>query len=120
MMIELRDIMSEQRFKGEVLAGRNETTVEIPFDPELVWGISPGPIRPGKRGYAVRASLNGFEFESYIVSRTNKFFLIVEEQPRRAAGVLVGDIVAATIEPVLEEKSEPPSDDKADSKAPPE
>jgi len=96
--------MSEERFKGEVLTGHKEPAVEVPFDPELVWGISQKPIRPGRRGYAVRGSLNGFEFESCIVSRMNKFYLLVDDQPRRAAGVLVGDIVNVTLEPVSGEK----------------
>src|SRR5262249_26399128 len=102
--------MSEERFKGEVLTGHKEPTVEVPFEPELVWGISPKPIRPGRRGYAVRGSLNGFEFESCIVSRMNKFYLLVDDQPRRAAGVLPGDIVNVTVEPMSQEKPEASTD----------
>ena len=93
--------MKKKRFKAEVLSGHKDDAVEVPFDPTSTWGLPPRPIWRGRRGHAVRGTLNGFAFaESFIVPRQKKFYLVLDRELREAAGVSVGDSVNITIEPV--------------------
>jgi hypothetical protein len=92
--------MKKKRFKAEVLSGHKDDAVEVPFDPTSTWGLPPRPIWRGRRGHAVRGTLNGFIFEeSFIVPRQKKFYLLIDRDMGRAAGVTIGDRVTVAIEP---------------------
>jgi hypothetical protein len=91
--------MSRKRFKGEVLAGHKEHAVEVPFDPAAEWGIQPKPLWRGRRGHAVKATVNGFSFESSIVPRQKKFYLLLDSKTTKAAGVSSGVVVQIAVEP---------------------
>ena len=93
--------MQKRRFKSEVLSGHKDDAVEVPFDPTSAWGLPPQPIWHGRRGHAVRGTLNGCAFAvSFIVPRQKKFYLVLDRELERAAGVTVGDRVTVAIEPV--------------------
>lgn len=90
----------KKKFKAEILAGHKDNALEVPFDPAAVWGLPPRPIWHGRRGHAVRGTLNGFAFtESFIVPRQKKFYLLLDREFAQAAGVAAGDRVTVTIEP---------------------
>jgi hypothetical protein len=90
----------KKKFKSEVLAGHKDDAIEVPFDPAATWGLPPRPIWRGRRGHAVRGTLNGFAFaECFIVPRQKKFYLLLDRELRAAAGVAVGDSVTVAIEP---------------------
>ena len=90
----------KKKFNGEVLTGHKEHAVEVPFDPIETWGLQPRPIWRGRRGYIVSGTLNGFHFdESFIVPRSKKFFLIVDKDMEREAGIAVGEVVRISVEP---------------------
>lgn len=93
--------MKQERFRAEVLGGHKEDAVEVPFDPVAQWSIPASPLRRGRRGHRVHGSLNGVKFESVIVPRVRKFFLIVPDDLRQAAGVSAGDLVDVRITGVL-------------------
>ena len=94
--------MKRKRFKAELRSGHKENAIEMPFDPAKAWGIPVKPLLRGRRGHRVQVSLNGFSFESVIVPRSGKFFLLVEEDIRKAAGVSVGEIVDAVVGPIAD------------------
>lgn len=94
--------MSRKRFKGELLAGHKEHAVEVPFDPAAEWGVQPKPLWRGRRGHAVKATVNGFSFESSIVPRQKKFYLLIDAEAAKAAGVSSGGIVEVVVKPLAD------------------
>ena len=92
--------MHQENFKGELLSGHKEAAIEVPFDPAMQWGVAAGKLRPGRRGHRVRGSLNGVRFESAIVSRSRRFFVLVDEELQQAAKVSIGDTVEVNLEPI--------------------
>jgi hypothetical protein len=89
----------KKKFKAHLQSGHQEDAVEVPFDPAKTWGIAPGPLWRGRKGYRVLATLNGISFAGFVVSRQQKYFMLVDEDVKQEAGVAVGDIVTVTIIP---------------------
>lgn len=92
--------MKRKKFKAELQAGHKENTIEVPFDPEKSWAIAARPLLQGRRGHRVRGSLNGTHFESVIVPRSGKFFLLIQPDVQQATGVAVGDVVDTVVGPI--------------------
>ena len=94
--------MKKKKFKAEVLSGHKEDAVEVPFDPAKEWGIPPKPLWRGRRGHSVNATVNGFSFESSIVPRQKRFYLLIDAGAEKAAGVSKGVVVQVAVEPCIE------------------
>jgi ribosomal protein L21E len=94
--------MNQKKFKAEVLSGHKEDAVEVPFDPAKEWGIPPKPLWRGRRGHVVNATVNGFSFESSIVPRQKKFYLLINAEAAESAGVSEGVVVRVAVEPCVE------------------
>lgn len=92
----------KQRFKALLLLGHKGAAVEVPFDPAKQWAIGARPLEPGRRGHTVRGELNGVSFGGCIVPRSRKFWMLVDEDVQRKAGVSVGDTVRVTVEPLVD------------------
>jgi hypothetical protein len=93
----------KRKFKAEVLSGHKEHAVEVPFDPAKEWGIPPTPLWRGRRGHFVNAIVNGFSFESAIVPRQKKFYLLIDAEVGKAARVSEGGRVQVAVEPSTEQ-----------------
>jgi len=74
---------------------------EVPFDPAERWGMVAQPFRPGRRGFRVTGTLDGIAFESLIVRRSRRAWLLLGEELLRLAGVGEGDEVRFSIEPLF-------------------
>jgi hypothetical protein len=94
--------MKKVEFKAALLPGHKGAAVEIPFDPAKQWAIATRPLWPGRRGHTVRGELNGVSFGSCIVPRSRKFWMLVDEEVQKKAGVTVGDTVRVTVEPLID------------------
>jgi hypothetical protein len=94
--------MKKKKFKAEVLSGHKEDAVEVPFDPQKEWGIAPGPLWRGRRGHLAKATVNGFSFESSIVPRQKKFYLLIDAEAAKSAGISAGGVVEVAVEPYAE------------------
>jgi hypothetical protein len=94
--------MNQKKFRAEVLSGHKEDAVEVPFDPAKEWGIPPKPLWRGRRGHFVNATVNGFSFESSIVPRQKKFYLLINAEAAESAGVSEGGVVRVAVEPGVE------------------
>jgi hypothetical protein len=94
--------MKKKKFKAEVLSGHKEDAVEVPFDPAKEWGIPPKPLWRGRRGHFVNATVNGFSFESSIVPRQKKFYLLIDAEAGKSAGVSAGVVARVAVEPYVE------------------
>jgi hypothetical protein len=91
--------MKKKTFKAGLMSGHKDNAIEVPFNPTEVWGIDPTPLWRGRRGHNVKGKLNGRVFESCIVPRQKKFYLIVDKDIERAAGLVDGEVVTITLEP---------------------
>jgi hypothetical protein len=93
--------MRKRTFTAELLAGHKEDALQLPFDPGEVWQIPPQALWHGRRGHLVEATVNGISFESCVVPRQKKFFLIVEQAIKQLAGLATGDEVRASVKPLI-------------------
>lgn len=92
--------MKMKRFKAAILPGHKDDAVEVPFNPTEVWGMPAQPIWRGRKGHPVSGTLNRTRFEeSFIVPRAKKFFLMIDKEMMRDAGVSVGDSVSIAVKP---------------------
>jgi Domain of unknown function (DUF1905) len=82
---------------GILLTGHKGPAVEVPFDPAPRWGTRQVPLRPGRHGYPVAVVLGGAPFESVIVSRMRRFFVLVPWSVARQVGLSVGDRVRLVV-----------------------
>ena len=96
--------MKKRKFKAELQAGHKDDAIEVPFDPATTWGIVAAPLWRGRRGHHVLATLNGVSFETFIVPRQQKFFMLVSENIKQEAGVTGGDVVELTVAPAAAAK----------------
>jgi hypothetical protein len=91
--------LKAKKFKAEILSGHKDAAVEVPFDPAKEWGIEAKALWRGRRGHEVEASINGVPFEAFIVPRQKNFYLLIDAETERAAGVSEGDVVSVTMRP---------------------
>lgn len=91
--------MKKRKFKAELQGGHKDDAVEVPFDPAATWGVAAVPLWRGRRGHRVLATLKGISFEAFIVPRQQTFFLLVNEDMKRKAGVAAGEIIEITVAP---------------------
>ena len=94
--------MKKKRFKAEVLSGHKESAVEVPFDPSEEWQIDPKPLWRGRRGHPVRGVINRVSFESAIVPRQKKFYLLIDAEAAKSAKISPGGLVEVAVEPCAE------------------
>jgi hypothetical protein len=91
--------MATQTFQAVLASGHKGVAAEVPFDPGACWSISARPLWPGRRGFPVRAILNGHGFESAIVARSRKFWLLVPQAVSEQAGIRVGESGSFSVTP---------------------
>ena len=91
--------MRKKTFKAELLSGHKDHAVQVPFDPSVEWNLHPRPLWRGRRGFPVSATIDGVSFESSIVPRQKKFYLIIDAEAKITARVEPGALVQVTLEP---------------------
>jgi hypothetical protein len=80
--------MTPATFHGAVLSGHKEDAVEVPFDPGTRWDARTISIRPGRRGYPVRARIGSAAwFDSHVVARSRRFWLLLPAAVEAANGI---------------------------------
>src|SRR2546423_3682301 len=77
--------LRKKRFTAEVLSGHKESALEVPFDPMKEWNVLPRSLWRGRRGHPVKATVNSFSFESAIVSRQKRFYLLLDAEAATAS-----------------------------------
>jgi hypothetical protein len=90
-------------FEAVLEDGHKGAAVIVPFDPQERWGLPPRPVASAtygvRPGHVVRGTLNGTAFEGWIGNRWGRFFVLVDERLRKAAGAAVGGTVRVTLAP---------------------
>ncbi len=94
--------MSKKKFKAQLLAGHKDHAVEVPFDPAIEWNLQPRSLWRGRRGFPARATIDGISFESAVVPRQKKFYLLIDTEAAKTARVSEGAIVEVDVEPYAE------------------
>ena len=97
------------RWSGTVFAGHKEDAVEVPFDPRERWSLASRPLRPGRRGWAVDATIGHAKAATAIVARSKRFWLLVPEAVEVAGGFAVGDVVEVRCAPTVTPSPPQPS-----------
>src|SRR6185369_16309355 len=92
--------MKTIRFKGTVVGGHKDNAVEFPHNPEELWGIPPRPLWPGRRGHHVQIKLNNASGHTCIVPRLKRYWVVIDGELKKEAGVSEGDTVEVVIEPL--------------------
>src|SRR5262245_39040488 len=100
--------MKSAQFTAELLTGHKEAAVEVPFDPAARWKLIAQPLWKGRRGHAVKGRLNGVAFESVVVPRSRRFYLLVPDELQSATGASIGDVLRVTIAPIDPESNPSP------------
>ncbi|MBS2021139.1 MAG: hypothetical protein JST92_01925 [Deltaproteobacteria bacterium] len=88
-----------QTCRAKVLNGHKGCAAMLPFEPEKVWLTKAAPIAPGRRGHAVRGTINRKRFESFVVGRSKKHFVLLDEATLKSARAKEGDLVNLSLEP---------------------
>jgi hypothetical protein len=91
--------MKAERISGVVRAGHKGDAVEVPFDPGAKWGATAQQIGPGRRGYRVSCRVGLARFDSYVVARSKKFWLLLSPEVEGTLSIKVGDTVSLSLEP---------------------
>ena len=90
----------KKSFTGELLSGhKHVVALEVPFDPGDEWNLQAQPLWRGRRGFRVKARIKGFAFESSIVPRQRKFFLLIDPVVVESAGLVIGSRIRVMVEP---------------------
>lgn len=91
--------MATESFQAELLSGHKENAAQVPFDPSAAWSMQTQQLWPGRRGFPVLATLNQLAFESAIVARSKKFWLLVPTAISDSAHISVGSVGTFTVAP---------------------
>lgn len=87
------------RFRAVVLDGHKGLAFELPFSPAEKWGSDEVPLRPGRRGYRVSGSVNRHRFESVVVPRAKRFWVLVTDDLKKTARLRPGSQVEVSLRP---------------------
>jgi hypothetical protein len=87
------------KFRGVLLIGHKEVAVEVPFDPAERFGVEAQRLWKGRRGHPVRATIGRLAFESAVVPRSGRFWLLIPDEISARADLEIGAEVSVSIEP---------------------
>ncbi len=91
--------MKAERISSVVLTGHKGDAIEVPFDPGAKWGVTTQQIGPGRRGYRVACRVGAIRFDSYVVARSRKFWLLLSAEVEDKLSIKAGDTVSLSLEP---------------------
>lgn len=93
--------MKKRRFEAELLTRHKDGAFEVPFDPAHEWKIAARPLWRGRRGFLVSGTINGINFESAIVPRQKKFYLLIDRDLKKSSRLSDGARALIVIGPLL-------------------
>ena len=91
--------MRTESFQAELRSGHKEHAVQVPFDPGVRWALTAQRLWPRRRGYPVHATLDGVAFDSAIVTRSLRFWLLIPAEIAGSGAVSVGQRCSITVAP---------------------
>lgn len=91
--------MANARFTATLLDGHKGAAFEVPFDPAERWDSPPERLTAGRRGHRVSGKVKGVAFESAIVPRSRRFWLLIDDDVRKEAKLDVGSSAKIELRP---------------------
>ncbi len=88
-----------EQFEAIVLDGHKGLAFELPFSPSARWGVPEVSLWPGRRGYRVKGSVNKVKFESVVVPRSKRFWVLVTDEVQKACRLRAGSSVKVSLGP---------------------
>lgn len=98
-MVDNAPEMATVTFQAVLSSGHKGNAAEVPFDPGERWSLSARPLWPGRRGFRVHATVEGQAFDTAIVARSRRFWLLVPTEVSDLAGLAVGDSGSFSVAP---------------------
>lgn len=92
--------MADERFTAVLVEGHKGAAFEVPFDPAERWDSAPIRLQAGRRGHRVAGKVNGVAFESAVVARSRKFWLLIDDDFRKQAKLEIGTTSKIAIRPL--------------------
>ena len=93
-------VADKAEFEAELIEGhKGVTVVMVPFDPEEGWSQKPVRLASRRHGWLITGTVNSVRFDGYIGERWGRFFIIIDPELRKEAGVSVGDTLRIIIQP---------------------
>lgn len=92
-------IMATARFRTTLAAGHKGLACEVPFDPADRWSLPVVPLAARRRGVEVAATVDGVSFDSAVVARSRRHWLLVDDETAARIGKNDGDAVAVVLAP---------------------
>ena len=87
-------------FSAVLQSGHKQDALEVPFDPAARWNQPLVALWPGRRGYRVHVESGGIAFDSAIVARSRRHWLLVEDGIALRAGWTHGQAVDVRVSPL--------------------
>lgn len=87
-------------FTATLVERRKGIALQVPFDPEQRWGIVLQPLGAGRQGFRVTAKLETYQFESEIVPRSRRFWMMIDPEVLEKLGLAAGDEVRISVKPL--------------------
>jgi predicted DNA-binding protein (MmcQ/YjbR family) len=97
--------MANARFTATLLDGHKGSAFEVPFDPAERWDTPPERLEARRRGHRVRGKVNGVSFDSAIVPRSRRFWLLIDEEVREQAKLEIGGSAKVELRPAAAQLS---------------
>jgi len=88
------------RFRAVLQSGHKQDALEVPFDPAERWNTPATSLWPGRRGHRVHVECGSVSFDSAIVARSRRHWLLVEEDVARGAGWEHGQALDVRVSPL--------------------
>ena len=92
--------MADARFTAVLVEGHKGAAFEVPFDPAERWDIAPIRLQAGRRGHRVAGKVNGVAFESAVVPRSRKFWVLIDDDVREQAKLEIGSTATIALRPI--------------------
>ena len=92
-------VMPSARFRATLAAAHKGLACEVPFDPAERWSVPVVPVGPRRRGVEVAATIDAVSFDSAVVARSGRHWLLVDDETVKRIGKGEGDAVAVVLTP---------------------
>ncbi len=98
--------MDKAEFDAELIEGhKGVAAVIVPFDPEEGWSQKPTRLFERCHGWPISGTVNRIRFEGYVGERWGRFFIIIDDELRKRAGLSIGDKAHLVVQPTTSRRA---------------
>ena len=94
--------LKSQRFSGQIIESKKGAAIQVPFNPNKVWGTRARTMFPRRRGHTVLASISGGpQFKSFVIEQMKLYWLLIAPARLDEIDAGVGYSVTVELQPLL-------------------